>query len=106
MDEAPYIIVGFTGGGTSWNDHRNAIHVEVITVGTGFDRTERHFPNAVGSLGHLSALAVARNIAAAEAHGFRLRGENAERDVPVRGNFRRHNLRPLRDPALRVCGRR
>ena len=105
INETPDIVVGFADGGAPGIYDGDAIHVEVVAVCARLDGAERHFPHPVGSLRHLGALTVARDVASAESHGVRLWRQNAERDVAVRGDFGRHNLRALGAAALRVCGR-
>ena len=46
INETPGVLVRFAGGGIARIDHGHSIHVEVVTVGAGTDRTDGDFPQA------------------------------------------------------------
>lgn len=88
IDQAPGVIVGLAGRRVARVNHRYAIHIEIIAIRSGIDWAQRHFPNAVSSLGHFGAGPVAGNIATRQAHGLGFGCQNAKGDMPVGGDFR------------------
>lgn len=99
--QAPDIVVGFADRRAAGINHLHAIHVEPVAVGPGTQRPQGHLPDAFGVLGHFRALAIAGDVAAGKAYGFRLGRQDPEGDVSVRGNFGRNHLRALRASWLR-----
>ena len=92
-DDAPHIVVRLANGRTSRVDYREAIDVEVIAIGAWLDGIERDRPHVLVPFFQVAG-AIALDIAATPLHALGLRGEDAERDLPIGRNLRRDNIRP------------
>src|SRR5262245_16742175 len=86
LNQAPGIFVGLARLWIARIHHHYPVHIEAISVGSRWKRTDLHLPNAIGALGHRPALAKSDsgNVpAAAKLYRLRFRGEDPKGDLTI-----------------------